>query len=76
MRSPKLGGQFPSLEVFRIDKALGTIIKSERLDKPTKTSTANHVPKCHMHTAFKPLQGWELHQCQGWTPLSMKKYPV
>ena len=54
------------------------IIESLRLEKtskiihpssPTVTSTPpwllNHVPKCHIHPVFEPLQGWGLHHCPG-----------
>ena len=40
-----------------------------RSSRPTVTPTPphllNHVPKCHIHTVFEPLQGWGLHHCPG-----------
>jgi len=40
-----------------------------RSSSPTVTLTPpcllNYVPKCHIHTAVEPLQGWGLHHCPG-----------
>ncbi|KFW80610.1 Protein TANC2, partial [Manacus vitellinus] len=40
-----------------------------------------HIPKCHIHRAFKSLWEWGLHPCpgqlcQGWTTLSMKEFSL
>jgi len=32
---------------------------------PTPPCLLNHVPKCHIHTVFEPLQGWGLHHPPG-----------
>jgi len=32
---------------------------------PTPPCLLNHVPKCHIHTVFEPLQGWGLPSCPG-----------
>lgn len=40
-----------------------------RLEKPSE-DIPSCVPRCHIPTAVKSLQGWG----HGWTTLSMKKY--
>jgi len=32
---------------------------------PTPPCLLNHVPRCHIYTFFKPLQGWSLPHCLG-----------
>lgn len=49
-----------------------------RLEKPSETASptlpqpcqVSPVPKCHLHRAFKPLQGWGLH------PAPLQKGPT
>jgi len=32
---------------------------------PSLPRLLNHIPKCHIHKFFEPLQGWGLHHCPG-----------
>jgi len=32
---------------------------------PAPPGLLNHVPKCHVHAVFEPLQGWGLPHCPG-----------
>ena len=45
----------------------GPLRSPSRTINPTPPCLLNHVPKCHIHTVFEPLQGWGLHHCP-WQP--------